>query len=227
MSKLIFKEFKLCFHPTIPLFYSFIFMLFIPSYLYQVPFFFICNAIFYMFQRCVMNNDILFTALLPVAKKDTVKAMFVYVCILELIMLALYVPMIFVNHAVIGEANKAGLDASFSLIGMGFILFAIFNAVFIPKFYKTGYKAGKCFMFAAIAVFIWIFASEGFFLTASAASDKVYIFNWIASHIDCWPTVAEAISAQLILLAVCAAIYSVISVLALNKAVKNFEMVDL
>ena len=227
MTKLIYKEFKLCFHPMIPLFYTFVLMLLIPSYMYQVPFFFTTNAIFYMFQRCVMNNDILYTALLPVAKRDTVRAMYLYVCLIELIMLALYIPMIFVNHALVGTANSAGVDACVTLIGMGFIDFAIFNAVFLPSFYKTGYKAGRSFLISTICIFGWMFISEGFFIASSAAREAVPFFAWVGENLDCWPKTSGALTAQFITLAVGAAVYAVSTMLSLKESEKRFDRVDL
>ena len=227
MTKLLYKDLKLCFNPMIPVFYSFVVMLLIPNYIYQVPFFFTTNAIFYMFQRCVINNDVLYSALLPVTKKEIVRARYVYVCVVQLIMIALYVPIIFVNHAIMEQGNSAGVDANITLIAMGFVVFAIFNAVFLPGFYKTTYKAGKSFLASTIAVFGWIFLSEGFFIASKAAGDSVPFFGWVSNNLDCWPASKEALTAQFIALAIGIAVYAAVTILSLRASERHFEKVDL
>lgn len=227
MKKLLYKEFKLCMHPMIPLFGLFVFMLLIPNYIYQIPFFFTTNALFYSFQQSVLNNDLLFTALLPVPKRDSVKSKYFFVCIIELAMLLLYVPMMFLNRFAVSTPNSAGVDASVTLIAAGFVLFSVFNAVFMPSFYKTGYKAGKSFLKSTIAVFIWIFASEGFFIASSSLSDKVPFFGWVASRLDCFPASMNALAAQLTALGASALVFIAVTYFSYKRSVKNYEKVDL
>lgn len=226
MRDLLYKEFKLCIHPMMYAFLSFVLMLLIPSYTYLVPCFFICNAIFYSFQQSVTNNDPSFTLLLPVSKSEAVKSKIAFVAIIQMAMLVLYIPMIAVNNAVIGIPNKM-LDACPTLIGAGFTVFALFNIVFIPSFYKTCFKVGKSFLIATIAVFAWIFLLEGFFLASNLLSESSSFFNWIETHIDCTPVTGGAWIAQLCAVAAGAAIYVVSLVVTHRLAVKNFERVDL
>lgn len=227
MSKLLYKNLKLCFIPLVAAFYAFALMLLIPNYLYSIPFFFTTNAIFYMFQRCVLNNDFLYTAFLPVSKRDAVKAMCLFVVIIELVMLAIYVPMIFLNRFAVSTPNKAGVDASVTLIALGFCVFALFNLIFLPSFYKTAYKAGKSFLASTIGVFCFIFIAEGFFVAANSLTDKVAFFNWVETRLDCWPSASEALTAQLASLAAGVVIYVVLTLISVKKSEKNFEMVDL
>ncbi|MCR5610222.1 MAG: ABC-2 transporter permease [Clostridiales bacterium] len=227
MSNLLRKNFKLCFIPLIAAFYLFALMLLIPNYIYLIPCFFTTNAIFYMFQRCVLNNDFLYTSFLPVSKRDSVKAMFILVVIIELVMLALYVPMIFLNRVAVSTPNSAGVDTSVTLIAMGFCVFSIFNLVFLPSFYKTAYKAGNSFLKASVAVFCFIFVSEGVFIAANSLGDKVGFFGWIKDHLDCWPGSAETLVPQLIVLAAAVVIFAALTMISLKRSEKNFEMVDL
>lgn len=227
MSKLLYKNFKLCFIPLILAFYAFVLMLLIPNYLYLVPCFFTTNAIFYMFQRCVLNNDALYTAFLPVSKRDAVRAMFLFVIMIEIVMLALYVPMIFLNRVAVSTPNSAGADASITLIGMGFCLFSIFNLIFLPSFYRTAYKAGRSFVASSIGVFAFIFISEGFFIASNALKERSGFFNWIASELDCWPETTEALTAQLAVLGAGIAVFALLTLIALKRSEKAFEKVDL
>ena len=52
--------------------------------------------------------------------------------------------------------NPAGLDAGLALIGEGMIIFALFNMIFFPLYYRDINKPGKAFMAASAAVFAWI-----------------------------------------------------------------------
>ena len=229
MNKLLYKEFRLCMHPMVPLFFLFVFMLLIPNYLYLIPCFFICNAIFYAFQQGAASNDTLFTVLLPVSKSKAVLSKYLYVIILQMIMLLLYLPLIFLNHAIFAEGNKAGIDACFTLIGAGFVLFAVFDLVFLPSFFKTGYKAGKSFLIGAIAVFAWIFICEGVFIASNseALQSAVPFFGWVARYLDGWPRDGKTLGVQLGFTAVGALIFAVSNLISYKLSVKNFEMVDL
>ncbi|MBO4563371.1 MAG: ABC-2 transporter permease [Clostridia bacterium] len=226
MKNLLYKEYRLCMQPMVFIFFGFVLMLLIPNYLYTIPCFFIGNAIFNSFQYAVSDNDSLFTAMLPVAKRDVVKSKLIFIVSIQLIMLLLYIPMIALNNAIMTEGNKAGIDACPALLGSCFVLFGIFNVTFLPSFYKTGYKTGKSFLISTIAVFIWIFLSEGFFVAAVAARNAVPFFEWIETHIDCVPKEASAWAAQLIYLAAGALIYVLLTVITDKKASKAFDLVN-
>ena len=74
MKALLFKDYKLCLHPTIFIYLAMVLMLLIPSYPYLVSCFFVCNAIFFIFQSSRENGDPMYTAMLPVSKAQTVRA---------------------------------------------------------------------------------------------------------------------------------------------------------
>ena len=229
MKKLLYKEFKLCMHPMVMLFYLFALMLLIPNYLYLVPCFFTCNSLFYAFQQGAASNDTLFTVLLPISKRKAVLSKLLFVVMVQIVMAALYVPMIFLNHAVFAGGNKAGIDACFTLIAAAFILFSIFNLVFLPSFFKTGYKAGRSFLLASIAVFVWIFLCDGLFIASNSESlcSAVPFFKWVADTLDCWPAGPRELGIQLALVGAGALIYGVSNLISYRLSVKRFEMVDL
>ncbi|MBO4848412.1 MAG: ABC-2 transporter permease [Clostridia bacterium] len=226
MKDLLYKEYRLCMQPIVYIFFGFVLMLLIPSYPYTIPCFFIGNAIFNSFQVSVGNNDSLFTAMLPIAKKDVVKAKLFFIISIQLIMLLLYVPMIALNNALYDGCNNAGIDACPALIGSCFVLFGLFNVTFLPCFYKTGYRTGRAFLISTIVVFAWIVLSEGFFIAARAAMDQAPLFNWIETHIDCRAETGAQWCAQLIYTAVGALIWAALSSAALVRSAKAFEKVD-
>ena len=227
MKHLFYKELKLCLPLQVPLFFLFAAMLFIPSYPYLVACFFTCNSIFYMYNQSVGNNDLLFTALLPVSKKQVVQSRVRFTVLIQMVMFLLLIPMIFVNHKLVPQGNPAGTDCSLTFLAAALVLFTIFNAVFIPAFYRDETKSGKNFLISTIAVFVWIILWEGFMITAGAAERLVPFFAWVETHLDCWPATCEAWTTQLIALAVGALIYILGNVLITRKAVAVFERVDL
>ena len=227
MKQLFYKELKLCLPVQVPLFFLFAAMLFIPAYPYLVAGYFTCNSIYYMFNQSVGNNDLLFTALLPVSKAQVVKARVRFVVAIEMIMFLLLIPMIFVNHKLVPQGNPAGTDGSLTFLAAALVLFTVFNAVFIPAFYRDETKSGKNFLISTIAVFVWIILWEGFMITASAAKGSVPFFAWVAENLDAFPATATAWRTQFATLAISALVYGVGTWLVSRKAVRIFERVDL
>ena len=227
MKQLFYKELKLCLPVQVPLFFLFAAMLLIPSYPYLVACFFTCNSIYYMFNQSVGNNDLLFTALLPVSKAQVVKARVRFVVAIEMIMFLLLIPMIFVNHKLVPQGNPAGTDGSLTFLAAALVLFTIFNGTFLPGFYKNEQKMDKLFLLSLVAVFGWIILWEGFMITAGAAERLVPFFAWVETHLDCWPATGEAWTAQLVALGVGILVYVVGNILITRRAVGIFERVDL
>lgn len=226
MKNLLYKEFRLCMQPMVLIFYCAAFMLLIPNYMYLVPFFFTGNALFNSMQVSVSNSDALFTAMLPVSKRNVVKSKFAFVICVQLIMILLCAGMIFLNHALLGQSNKAGIDACPALFLGAFLVYAVFNATFMPIFYKNGYKAEKAFLISTLAVFIFIFVFEGIMIAAAAASGQIAVFAWIENNIDCWPASPSSVAIQLISAAAGAGIYALVTYSAYRKCCKYFEKVD-
>ena len=227
MKNLLYKEYKLCMVPMVPLFYLFALMLLIPSYPYQVAAFFTCNSIFYLLKQASLNGDMLFSAMLPVSKADVVRARVRFVMIVQLIMFLLMIPMILLNHRLYPQGNPAGTDGSATLLGFVLVVFTVFNAVCLPGFYRDEAKIDKLFLFGVLSVFGWVILSEGFMIVAGAAQKSVPLFAWVESHLDCYPVAGGAWAAQLVVLAACALIYGVGTVLTTQRAVRCLEGQDL
>lgn len=226
MKNLLYKEFRLCMQPLVIIFFIAAFMLLIPNYMYLVPFFFTGNALFNSMQVSVANSDALFTAMLPVSKRSIVKSKFLFVVCVQLIMILLCVGVMFLSHSINTLPNKGGIDACPALFCGAFIVYAVFNATFMPIFYRNGYKADKAFLISTIAVFAFIFLFEGFFIAAGAAQDKVAFFNWIENNIDCWPKNGASLAYQLIMVLAGALIYAVVTILSCRRSARLFEKVD-
>ena len=226
MRDLLYKEFRLCMQPLTLIFYSFVLMLLIPNYMYLVPAFFTTNAIFNLFQSAVTNNDLAFTVMLPIGKKDAVKGRYMFVVLIELVTVLLYVPMILLNNLIVPQPTHL-FAACPTLIGGVLLVFAVFNSVFLPGFYKTGYKTGKPFLLSSIAVFLCIFLFEGFFMAAKLLSDTVWIAAKITDTFNCIPKDGVTLAYQLIAAAVCMLAYAGATALSCRVSQKRLEKVDL
>ena len=84
MKHLLYKEFKLALHPTMYLFLGLTALLIIPSYPYYVAFMYLCLGVYFTFLQGRETNDLFFTAMLPVRKKDVVTARVGVICLFQL-----------------------------------------------------------------------------------------------------------------------------------------------
>ena len=74
MFNLLYKELRLAAHPNLFIFTCLGVLVIVPAYPYGMIFIFGCLAPFITFMYGRETNDIYYTALLPVKKRDTVKA---------------------------------------------------------------------------------------------------------------------------------------------------------
>ena len=134
MRNLMYKEFKLCVHLTSYLFLPLAAMLLIPNYPYYVSFFYQTLAIFFLFLNGNTNNDVTFTTLLPIRKRDAVKARLLTVVILESLQIIVSIPFAVQRNILISAENAAGMEANFALFGLVLVMYGLFNLVFLPAF---------------------------------------------------------------------------------------------
>ena len=154
--KMLMKEWKLCMHPMGYIMLLCSALILVPGYPYGVSCFYMGLAIFFICLTARENHDASFTLTLPVSRRDAVKARILFCTVLEVLDLLLMGVFILIKYAIGFTHNPAGLDAGLALIGDGMIIFAIFNMVFFPIYYKDINKPGKAFVIAATAVFAWI-----------------------------------------------------------------------
>ena len=88
MKLLMKKEWKLVVTPVPLLFLLLSALVLVPSYPYYVTFFYNALGIFLMLQAARENRDVYYMALLPVTKRDVVRARFSTVVTLQLLQIA-------------------------------------------------------------------------------------------------------------------------------------------
>ena len=213
MFDLLRKELRLAVHPSL---YIFIFMgalVLIPAYPYGVVFFFAMLGIFQSMMYARETRDIYFTALLPVRKRDTVKAKLLLAAFAQLLQLLLSVPFAFLRTLYLPGGNPVGIEANVAYYGFGLMIFGIFNLVFFTQFFKTAYKAGVAFLIALIPSTIGIFAMEAIVHFPGMA--------WLDG------TSPELLLRQIPILLAGIVIYAAAWLLAYKAGARQFSQVDL
>lgn len=217
MTDIFYKELKLSSSILSYLFIAFGLMFFIPGYPVLCGVFFVTLGIFQSFQYAREANDIVFSALLPVAKRDVVKGKYLFSCFIELCSFAVMAAAAVLRMTLLADAapyvNNALMNANFFALGMALFIFGLFNCIFIGGFFRTSYKFAAPFV-AYIAVT---------FLTIGAAEAMHYIpgFEWVNSF------GTDNILKLTILLACGAVLYVVMTLLSCRRASSDFEKTDL
>ena len=161
MKALLYKQLRLVCHPMTLIFCLFGIVVIIPNYPYTVIFFYVTLGLFFSFLDMREKKDLYYTALLPVPKRDAVKAGCLFTALIELLSLVLLAPCcLLVARLQPGKDNLVGLDPNLALLAAGFLIYALFNVVFLPSFYKNGYKVGVAFIIATIPMALLMLVLE-------------------------------------------------------------------
>lgn len=161
MKNLMYKEFKLSIQPMTYFLLALSALLLIPHYPYFIAVMYSFITIPVMFSICKEQKDILFTVLLPIKKSDVVKARVLSVMSIELLQIAIAVPFALIRNYFTPSGSELLIDPNAAFFGFVFIMFAIFNVIFLPGFYKTGYKIAIPTTVAMIVVMLYVTIVEG------------------------------------------------------------------
>ena len=172
MKALIYKELKLAMHPICYVFIVlFPFMILIPSYPLGIGFIYVltCYPILFLgANKGQQSNDLLFSTLLPVRKKDIVMARILTVIFMQiafiLVMTALYPVARIINNAIAQSAEKPseymipglGLDSYVLLVAIALIGYAIADIIFLPIYYKHGKSIVMSTLFTILGFIVYI-----------------------------------------------------------------------
>ena len=182
MKALLYKEFKLAMHPICYVFVAlFPIMVLIPdgSYPRAIAFIYILSCYPILFlgaNKGQQSNDLLYSTLLPVRKKDIVLARIITVIVMQfsfMILCSCFYPIALLirNFMMSGndpetiEAIKPyglGLDAFVLLLAFAIVGFAFADLIFFPIYYKNGKSIvlSTLLMILGFAIYI-IFCSIG------------------------------------------------------------------
>ena len=172
MKALLYKELRLAMHPICYLFIClFPFMILIPSYPLGIGFIYIlaCYPILFLgANKGQQSNDLLYSVLLPVRKKDIVKARIAIVIMMQVVFMvlisALYPLARFINSLIIQSASKPeeyaipglGLNSFVLLLAIGIIGYAVADLIFFPIYYKKGRSIVMSTLFTILGFVVYI-----------------------------------------------------------------------
>ena len=217
MRNILRKEMTLSASILSYLFIAFGLMFFLPGYPILCGAFFVSLGIFQTFQSAREANDIVFSALLPVAKKDVVVGRYLFVCLIEvcallLMALAVIIRMTLLSESVVYRSN-ALMNANFFALGVACVIFGLFNLIFVGGFFKTAYKFARPFVCFIVVAFLGVVIAEA--LHHIPGMEALNAFG------------TEHIALQLGLLLAGVLVFLLLTVLSCRRACSCFEKIDL
>lgn len=216
MRYLLYKEFRLVSHPTVWLFLALSAMMLIPNYPFYVVFFYTSLGIFFCCLNGRENNDIFFTAALPVKKTDIVTARFLFVVMIQLLQVLIAIPFALLRNSIPSlGSNLAGMDANPALFGLSFVMMGLFDLVFFTLYYKAPAQVGRHFAIASVVQFLYILVMEGCTFAVPFFRDKLDTMG------------SQYMAEKLTVLGIGIVVYIILVLLSLSRCKKSFEGLDI
>lgn len=217
MYNLLMKEFKLS---VSPFFYILPFLtgalMLIPGWLYFLVILYFCFiTIPNMFGGYKSQNDLMFTSMMPVRKKDIVKAKVSFIAILESLHIVVAAIYGIISLRLYPNLTYHFFAPSLGFWGLCFVLLAIFNIIFIPMYYKTAYKYGAATTVSITAAILFAGIMEWLGI------DNSFVFDLFKG------TGADHLSVQLSILLIGIAIFAIFTIIAYHIAIKRYEKVEI
>ncbi len=217
MNALLKKEMRLSAMLLTYLFIGFGVMALIPGYPILCGVFFITLGIYQSFQSAREANDIVYSALLPVAKRDVVKGKYQFVMLIELCGFAVMAVMTILRMTVLADSpvyrQNVLMNANPFFLGMALLIFGLFNVIFLGGFFRTAYNIGKPFLVYIVAGFLTIGIAET--LHHIPGLDALNAFGF------------DHLFLQISLLACGVLLYGILTYLSYRKACRDFDKIDL
>lgn len=211
------KEIKLSASPLAYFFTLFGLMFFLPGYPVLCGAFFPALGIYQSFQYAREANDIEFSALLPVSKRDVVKGKFLFVCFIEACSLLFMLAAVLVRMTALADSpvyrSNALMNANLFAAGCALFTFGLFNIIFLGGFFRTAYNLGRPFITYIITVFLAITVFEALHHIPGLGALNAFGF--------------EHAGLQIASLLAGSAAFAVMTMISYKKACADFEKIDL
>ena len=217
MRNIMRKEMKLSASLITYLFILFGLMFFVPGYPVLCGAFFVTLGIFQGFQYAREANDIVFSSILPISKKDIVRGKFLFVCFIEgcaliLMLLVTIIRMTALADSAVYYAN-ALMNANLFALGGALVIFGLFNVIFLGGFFKTAYNQGRPFVIYIIVAFVVIGIFEALHHIPGMGALNAFGL--------------DRMGLQFAMLLAGAAAFLVLTMLSFRASCRNFEKIDL
>ncbi len=217
MRNILRKELKLSASVISFFFILFGLMFLIPGYPILCGAFFVTLGLFQSFQNAREANDIVFSALLPIAKRDVVRGKYLFVCFIEACALLLMVIATAFRMTILADSpvyrNNALMNANPFAVGCALFIFGLFNWIFVSGFFKTAYKFGRPFITHIVITFLMITVFEALHHVPGLGALNAFG--------------TDHIGLQMITLAAGIVSFTLMTLLSYQKACRDFEQIDL
>ena len=217
MSALLKKEMRLSASILSYLFILFALMTLLPGYPILCGAFFITLGLFQSFQSAREANDIVYTALLPIAKHDVVKGKYLFCILIELAGFLLMAALTLVRMTLLSEntvyRQNALMNANPFFLAVVLLLFGLFNWIFVGGFFKTAYKFARPFVTYIILCFLVIGVAEALHHVPGLEALNAFGFEQL-------PMQLSALLGGMLA-------YGLITLVSYKTACVRFEMIDL
>ena len=227
MKALLYKEFKLAMHPICYIFVAlFPLMILIPSYPVATGFIYVLSCYPILFlgaNKGQQSNDLLFSTLLPVRKKDIVLARIITIAVMQsafiLLMTALLPLALLIQSGITTDSGDIvvpgiGLDGYVSILGIALVGFSIADLIFFPIYYKNGKSIVASTLLTLLGFVIYL----GVF---TVALPYIPGCEWYLRVLS-----GSGLGVQFIILGVALVIYFFIHILVYKISAKRLEKVD-
>jgi hypothetical protein len=161
MKNLIYKELTLSINKFF-FFLPFVLaaLMFIPNWIFTLVFmYFFWISVPQIFSAYLANADYQFSASLPVRRIDIVRSKSYALLILESLHIISAVIFGLIHNVIYGSWNFF-FDINLAFFGVGMLMYAVFNIIFLPMYFKTAHFFGKATLYGTIATLIYGFIFE-------------------------------------------------------------------
>jgi ABC-2 type transport system permease protein len=112
----------------------------IPQWVYYVAFIYLFILVMMLAQGDKANNDLIFTALLPVRKKDIVTARTLTIVTWEAAYIVVGIVCSIIRLRFYPQENSPSMNSNYAFFGTVLLMYAVFNAIYISGSYKRPYR---------------------------------------------------------------------------------------
>lgn len=216
MNNLIYKEIKL----AIPVFFWILpiltgALIMIPQWVFIVAFlYFFWITVPQIFATNNTQNDMAFSLLMPINRNEYVKSKIMTMVLLGLAHI-LFGAIFASLNVVIYDSPNFLLDLNFTLFGVVFFIYGLFNLIFFSLYFRTGYNFGLPTIVANIVIF----------LIAAGVETLNILYPKVSNILE--GTSSSSRLMQLGFLVIGILSYMVFNYIAYKISIRKFERVDL
>lgn len=215
VANLLHKEFRLVVPPAYLGVAALTLFNLIPHYPMILGISYFLPALFIALSEANANKDHEFTISLPVGRDEVVLAKHMTVVVVELVQLAALGVVAVFAAQITPEGNAVGLDGNYAFFGFVLISLGLFNVIFLPGYFTTGYRTGRPGVIAALVFFLSYGVFELLVAVVPGAADTFDTLD------------ASMAGPQLLVLLIGALIFGALTWLAYRLSAARFDRVNL